>query len=391
MTLSQAQADEIGKAGVAALQRGDGAAARAAFDRLVASGRAPPQAKLLLAEACRISGDPEAEASALDTLLAAEPHNIAALVMRGDAYGRAGDRRASTSFYQAALAAARQAPNLPPALAAKLERAAALVRDAGSEYQSHLEQALAERGVDAKATSGRFEEAMEILFGRKPVQLQQPSVFYFPQLPQVPFYDAPQFDWAAELEAATTDIKAELVALLDAGAEFRPYVEPEKDRPHRDFHGMLGDPSWSAFYLWQNGALVEENAVRCPRTVAALERVPLTRMGARTPAVLFSLLRPGAHIPPHHGMLNTRLICHLPLIIPPGCWLRVGNETRLWKEGRLMIFDDSIEHEARNPSDALRAILLFDVWRPELDAAERKAVATIFEAIDAYGGVPDTA
>lgn len=391
MTLSQMEADEIGKAGVAALQRGDGAAARAAFDRLVAAGRAPAQAKLLLAEACRISGDAEAEAAALDALLAAEPQNVAALVMRGEAYGRAGDRRAATSFYQAAFAAARRAPNLPPALAAKLERAAAYVRDAGSDYQSHLQQALAERGVDVKATGVRFEEAMEILFGRKEVQLQQPSVFYFPRLPQVPFYDAGCFEWAAELEAATPDIKAELVALLDEGAEFRPYVEPEKDRPHRDFHGMLGDPSWSAFYLWRDGALVEENAARCPRTVAALERVPLTRLGARTPAVLFSLLRPGAHIPPHHGMLNTRLICHLPLIVPPGCWLRVGNETRLWQEGQLMIFDDSVEHEARNPSDALRVILLFDVWRPELDEDERRGVATIFEAIDAYGGVPDNA
>ena len=49
-------------------------------------------------------------------------------------------------------------------------------------------------------------------------------------------------------------------------------------------------------------------------------------------------------------MLNTRLICHLPLIVPNGCWLRVGNETREWEEGKLLIFDDSIEHEAKNPS-----------------------------------------
>ncbi len=391
MTLSQAEADELGKAGVAALQRGDGAAARAAFDRLLASGRAAPQARLRLAEACRMSGDPAGEAAAIDALLAAEPHNIAALVMRGDAYGRAGDRRAATSFYQAALAAAQQARNLPPALAAKLERAAAQVREAGGEYQAHLERALAERGVDAKATGPRFEEAIEILFGRKEVQLQQPSVFYFPRLPQIPFYEADQFDWAREVEAAAPDIRAELTALIDEGAPFRPYVEQEKDRPHRDFHGLLGDPSRSAFYLWDNGALVEENAARCPRTVAALERVPLTRMGGRTPAVLFSLLRPGARIPPHHGMLNTRLICHLPLIVPPGCWLRVGNETREWREGKLTIFDDSMEHEAHNPTDRLRVILLFDIWRPELDEDERRAVATIFETIDAYGGVPDVA
>ena len=388
MTDGQAEAEEIGKSGLAALQRGDAAAARAAFDRLIATGRGGAQARLLLAQACRLGGDHEAEAAALDRVLAAEPHNVTALLMRGDAYGRIGDRRAATSFYRAALAAAKQMHQLPPTLAAQLERAAALVRDAGSDYQSHLETALADGGVDAKTTGPRFEQALDILFGRKQIYLQQPSVFYFPGLPQTQFYEREQFGWAADLEAATADIQAELGAVLEQGAGFRPYVEQEKNRPFRDFHGMHGDPSWSAFYLWQDGALVEENAARCPRTVAALERVPLARMGARTPVVLFSLLRPRAHIPPHHGMLNTRLICHLPLIVPPGCWLRVGNETRYWEAGKLMIFDDSIEHEARNPSDQLRVILLFDIWRPELDEAERRGVSAIFEAIDAYGGAP---
>jgi aspartyl/asparaginyl beta-hydroxylase (cupin superfamily) len=105
--------------------------------------------------------------------------------------------------------------------------------------------------------------------------------------------------------------------------------------------------------------------------------------------VLFSLLRPGAHIPPHHGMLNCRLICHLPLIVPPGCWLRVGSETREWEDGKLLIFDDSIEHEARNDSDETRIILLFDVWRPELTEQERAGVSAMFDAIDEYTVLPD--
>lgn len=389
MTMNQAEAENIGKQGVAALQRGDASAARIAFERLVAWERAGPQARLFLAEACRQMGDWDAAAAALDSLLAAEPHHIPALLMRGDAYRGAGDHRAATSFYQAALAASKHASQLSPAIVSQLDRAAALVRDAGSDYQAHLERALVERGIDARATGTRFEEALDILFGRKQIYLQQPSIFYFPGLPQKPFYETDQFDWADDLEAATLDIRAEVTELLDRGAGFRPYVEQERNRPFRDFHGMQGDPSWSAFYLWQDGSLVEENAARCPRTVAALEKVPMTQMGARTPTVLFSLLRPGAHIPPHHGMLNTRLIGHLPLIVPPGCWLRVGNDTRAWEEGRLLVFDDSIEHEARNPTDQLRVILLFDIWRPELSDAERQAMAAIFEAIDAYGGIPD--
>jgi aspartate beta-hydroxylase len=101
--------------------------------------------------------------------------------------------------------------------------------------------------------------------------------------------------------------------------------------------------------------------------------------------VLFSLLRPGAHIPPHNGYTNARLICHLPLIVPGNCALRVGNETRSWREGELMVFDDSIEHEAWNNSGELRAILLFDIWRPELTADERTLVGALLKSVDDYG------
>jgi aspartyl/asparaginyl beta-hydroxylase (cupin superfamily) len=100
------------------------------------------------------------------------------------------------------------------------------------------------------------------------------------------------------------------------------------------------------------------------------------------------MLRPGARIPAHTGLLNTRLICHLPLIVPEGCGLRVGNETRPWVEGETLIFDDSIEHEAWNGSDRLRVVLLFDIWRPELSPDERDLVAAMLAAVDSYGGGP---
>jgi len=110
------------------------------------------------------------------------------------------------------------------------------------------------------------------------------------------------------------------------------------------------------------------------------------------PSILFSLLRPGAHITPHHGFTNARYICHLPLIVPEGCAMRVGSETRAWTEGRACVFDDSIEHEAwnRNP-DKLRVVMIFDVWRPELSEAEQRLVSTMLQAVDAYGGgLPET-
>ncbi|MGZ8999333.1 MAG: aspartyl/asparaginyl beta-hydroxylase domain-containing protein, partial [Allosphingosinicella sp.] len=84
------------------------------------------------------------------------------------------------------------------------------------------------------------------------------------------------------------------------------------------------------------------------------------------------------------GMLNARLICHLPLIVPEGCGFRVGNEIRHWEFGKALIFDDTIEHEAWNDSQEDRIVLIFDIWRPELSADERRAVTAMFEAVDSY-------
>lgn len=122
----------------------------------------------------------------------------------------------------------------------------------------------------------------------------------------------------------------------------------------------------------------------CPSALAALELAPQPAIPASAPLALFSRLTPGTHIQPHHGMLNTRLICHLPLIVPEGCALRVGPETRQWHEGELMIFDDSFEHEAWNRGTSDRTILLFEIWRPGINADEREQLTRIFSAIDTY-------
>ncbi len=123
-------------------------------------------------------------------------------------------------------------------------------------------------------------------------------------------------------------------------------------------------------------------AERCPKTLKALEHVPLERVKARAPFILFSKLTPGAWIKPHTGFLNTRLVCHLPLIVPDGCWLRVGAETRRWQEGKAWVFNDTIEHEARNESRDTRIVLIFNIWRPELTAAERSLVTALLESVD---------
>ena len=320
---------------------------------------------------------------------AARPSDTLSLLHRGDQYARDGDARAATTFYQAALKAAGPSDASNPAIAPRLRSAQQFIQQRVADFQGSLEQAVAGVQPENDLARTRLRHAFEMLSGRRQIYPQQPSVFYYPYLAQRQFFEREEFDWVPAIEAATPVIRQELLALLGQGADFRPYVEDEQNRPVRQFHHLNNNPEWSAFYLWRDGKLVEENAGRCPRTVEALKQVPLSAIGARTPAVLFSRLEPGAHIPPHHGMLNSRLICHLPIIVPPGCWLRVGNETREWEEGKLLIFDDSMAHEAKNPTGELRIILLFDIWRPELTAAERQGISAIFDAIDSFQPLPE--
>jgi hypothetical protein len=317
------------------------------------------------------------------------PATIESLLAQGDDYAARDDAKAAVSFYQAALKAA-QSRTIDPVTDTRLATAASYIRRQAEAYAASLRNVIDGRPDTPRGTD-RLRHAVEILTGERELFLQGPSVFYYPYLANRQFFERDEFAWVPALEAQTPAIKAELQALLRAGADFQPYVEDEADRPRREFHGLHGDPSWSAFYLWKDGKPVEENARQCPAAMAALDKVPMTRIGARSPSVLFSKLTPGARIPPHHGMLNCRLIGHLPLIVPGDCWLRVGNETRQWEEGKLLIFDDSFEHEAKNESAETRIVLLFDIWRPELGEDEKAGIAAIFDTIDRFTTLPSEA
>ena len=154
---------------------------------------------------------------------------------------------------------------------------------------------------------------------------------------------------------------------------------PELVTAHGSGGGLGAEQSrkWSAIHLISDGKVVEDNARFAPLTIELYERLGPPKIAGRSPNLMFSLLDPKTSIPPHHGIINTRLVLHIPLIVPNDCALRVGDETRTWEPGTAMIFDDTIEHEAWNDSDALRVVLLGDVWRPELDAGEQAAIARL--------------
>ena len=103
---------------------------------------------------------------------------------------------------------------------------------------------------------------------------------------------------------------------------------------------------------------IKKNCELCPETTKALESIPdLVSAG-------FSSLAPGTSIAPHTGYPDGLLRCHLGLIIPTDCALRVGDQTHSWTEGKCLVFDDTEEHEAWNKSDQTRVVLLLDFKAP---------------------------
>jgi aspartate beta-hydroxylase len=368
------------QAAYVALSKGDAAGARDLLDRVVAAKRADVTVWLGLAQARGFLGDDAGWGAAIDEALALQPNDLRALVAKGDYMASSGDARGASAFYAAALQYMPRYKSLPPILQDALQRAQAANQQLVRELEEFVRGKLDESGVSAPP---RFRNAVDILFGKKRAYVQEPRYLYYPELPQVQFYERSAFPWLDSVEAATAEIRSELRAVI--GGDFKPYVTQSLGRPQQNQAGLAGNPDWSAYFLFKDGA-EQPGARNCPRTLAALEAAPLTRIPKRTPSILFSKLAAGAHIPPHTGMLNARLICHLPLIVPDGCEFRVGNDVRAWAAEKAWVFDDTIEHEAWNRSGEDRYILIFDIWRPELSEDERAAIAALCEAIDAYRG-----
>ncbi len=365
--------------GVTALQQGQPAEAKARFEAIAQTGRANNQIWLLLATACRGIDDLEGEESALDSLLALDPRTIRGRIMKGDCRLRAGDEGSALGFYKSAVGI-DSGQQLPDDLAAELRRAEAAAAELDARRLERRESFFAESGFSPENRSLRFQHSLEILSGTRTVYVQEPTGYYYPELPQIQFFEPADFPWVSAIEAAADDIRRELKGLLATGLDgFRPYIRTDANRPRLDDSPLADNKDWSAFFLCENGERFEEAIAQCPVTWQAVQAAPLPQI-PQSPTIMFSLLRAGARIAPHTGTHNTRLVCHLPLIVPPDCRFRVGNETREWEEGKILIFDDSIEHEAWNDSDQDRVVLIFDIWRPELSEREQREIGALFGA-----------
>lgn len=374
--------------GLEALKKGD---AKGAFEYLsvaLKEGNTDRNIFMGLAIAARALSRHQDSLSAIEPLLKIESTNFEALLLKADALKALDRNQEATSFYFAAIKAAPAADKISPILARELKRAQQECQGSSKNYEQYLRHSLEKTGILDGQAHSRNEQALDIMFGRKKIYYQQPIKFYFPELPQIQFYRREDFDWVESIEANFAAILLELKRVLDEQSGFEPYVAAESATPNLSNTDMMGNKDWTAFHLIKDGQRNEENIAKCPITMNALSKAPIPEVRAKSPTALFSRLLPGAHIPPHTGLMNTRLICHLPLIIPTGCILRVGNQERTWKEGELLIFDDSIEHDAcnTNPTEQ-RVILLFDIWRPELHQEERALIQTIFEVVEDYTNI----
>ena len=382
-----APAVEANRLGIAALQAGDPAAAAGHFAVAIVGDPQSGALQRNLASAWRELGDDARELAALDAALALDRRDLMAWIRKGERHEARDEKGAALAAWSAAIALGAQLDPVPPPLEVLLAHGRSFVATAtgamfaaASEAYDVMHDDLSER--DAR----RGEAFIASALGRRRLYQNECAGVYYPFLPADEFFDRGHFPWLEAMEAQTDAIRAELQALLaDPGEALRPYVRMEAGTPETKWSALDNRLDWGACFLWEYG---EPNPLvldRCPVTAAALAATPGARISGRAPSAFFSMLKPRTRIPPHTGVTNTRAIIHLPLIVPPGCGFRVGGETRVWEEGKAFAFDDTIEHEAWNNSDALRAVLIFDVWNPHLSARECELLQRYFASADASG------
>ena len=341
---------------------------------------------LKLAAIQRATGRPQVALATVHRALSISPLDFTALLFRASLLDRLSHPEAIPAWNHAL---AQMPRDIPPHLSAVVETAQARVEQWTGERDSRMRAAMdeAERTADSE-TRERLERFRSNVLRRTKPYHSEPTHFHFPGLAEREFYPSRMFSWLPDIEHATDVIASEMRAVLDAErAELVPYVQYADHLPLQQWKELNNNSDWTAIHLMQNGKRVEANARFCPRTLELLEACDQPGVEGASPNAMFSLLAPHTSIPPHVGVNNTRLVCHLPLIVPDGCWFRVGAETRSWNRGEAFVFDDTIEHEANNPTDKLRIVFIFDIWHPELSPVERAAITALIESEMFHGSL----
>lgn len=386
LELSPGHTQALYSLGVHAFRRGDLPVALEHLQAAQIAAGDDPMIVLSIGSVKRAMGDLEGEWQAIGSALALDPYFLPGLLAKAEFQQARGHRRLAAATYRNVLRTAPPEPQWPTVLRRRLEQARRAIEQDAEELAAHLRQALSpDRSALDVHVLARWDEAIAIASGLSRPYLPQGNRLLVPRLPAYTFYDEALFPWIGPLQSRTDEIEAELREALSIDADrFVPYVAYAPDQPVNQWHGLNHSQAWSSYPLWANGRPVEENLARCPVTAAALREVDSATIEGTCPNAMFSVLAPHTVIPPHHGETNARLVAHLPLVVPERCRFRVGYDWREWQRGKVLVFDDSIEHEARNDSDETRVVLIFDVWNPLLTPAERAMVQAMERALARY-------
>ena len=321
------------------------------------------------------TGNANAALHSAEAALAQRPLDFSALLMRANLLDRLGRGKHAGEAYGRAVHNAP--PNLPERAKAALDHARIRYGQWQEAEKARLLAAISAETIVTPRLQALTESSLRMIAPER----EGPSNYCYPGLGVTEFFDTAFFPWAVEVEAIWAGIAAEFAALMEGQhAHLLPYIQYPENVPLEQWKALNNNDGWRAAHLVQNGDVINDNVANCAKTMAMLSRLPQPIIPGGGPNAMFSLLAPRTHIPPHTGINNARLVCHLPLIVPDGCWFRVGSQTRRWEPGKLLIFDDTIEHEAMNPSDLLRVVLIFDIWHPALDEQEKAGITALIAA-----------
>ena len=385
-------AEALNFVGMCALARGEFAEAERMLQR--ASEREPEQPEIwkTLGLVHMGAGRAAEAAAAFDHALRLDPEHFVARLHRGAAMERMGRTYDAVACYFGAIVAAQNRglwlsdDTTPSGLRPVVKHA---MRSVNANRRNLLLELLAPlRQLHGGDALRRVEQGLAIYLGDAPANYpeprQRPKFFYVPGLRTQPYFERELFPWHAELEKHTEAIRAELLGILSEDVGMEPFLGTNDNEllgQQKLLAGNRGPAEWNAFFFHRHGEVFEQNARRCPRTTEMLDSLPLVHIREHAPEVLFSVLTPGSHILPHHGITNTRLVTHLPLIVPEDCAIRVGGVDHAWQEGRCVTFDDTFEHEAWNRSDKPRVVMIMDSWHPDLGEVEREAISLLIGGI----------
>lgn len=373
---------------LSAMRRGQPRRALELLQRAVQSDSQDALSRHHLGRALDAAGDAAAASAAHESAVRLRPDFSVARLYWADSLERAQHIDQAVIQYMRALEDAQKTgrwltpDTTPPVLRPLIEHAVFLVRQHRNLAFSRLFEPLVHRfGADSLT---RIARTLRIYFKQETAvstdPRQCPTFMFLPGLPATPYFDRTLFPWIKDFEHQTANIQAELRAVMPhpEGSE-RVFTSEALEK--ENLRGAGAPPSWTGYYFYRHGERRDDNCAACPATAQALDPLPLSRVRGHGPEVLFSVFTPGTHLLPHRGVTNTRVVGHLPLIIPQDCALNVGGEVHAWEEGRTVVFDDTYEHEAWNRSASTRVVLIFDLWNPYLTDIERLAFADLIAAI----------